>query len=351
MAQHFAKFMKLNAISCAALVAIHCIGSAFAAEGWSSDFEAAKKQAAEQKKDLLIDFTGSDWCGWCIKLNDEVFKKDEFKAGVKDKFVLVEIDFPQDEKKLSEATKKQNEALQEKYGIKGFPTILLTDAEGKPFAATGYEEGGAAKYVVMLDGLRAKKTKRDEAFAAAAKAEGVEQAKQYVAALKAMELEDETVSGFYGDIVEKIKKADPKDESGFAKQLEMKSKLAKFEEELNGYAEKDDTEGALKFVEKTLAEGGFEGEAKQQVALTKAMVLAHQKKFDDAIKAVDAAKAIAPESEIGKQTEMMKQRLEEMKKNPSGEEGHDHDHEAGDEKAPEPAKPAAEEKKPAAEKK
>jgi len=346
--------MKLNAISCAALVAIHCIGSAFAAgEGWTSDFEAAKKQAAEQKKDLLIDFTGSDWCGWCIKLNDEVFKKDEFKAGVKDKFVLVEIDFPQDEKKISEATKKQNDALQEKYGIQGFPTILLTDAEGKPFAATGYEEGGPVKYVEILDGLRAKKAKRDEAFAAAAKAEGVEQAKQYVAALKAMELEDATVNGFYGDIVEKIKKADPKDESGFVKQLEMKAKLAKFEEDLNGYAEKDDPEGALKFVEKTLAEGGFEGESKQQIALTKAMILAHQKKFDDAIKAVDAAKAIAPESELGKQTDMMKQQLEEMKKNPSGAD--EDEHEAGEEKAPEkapePAKPAAEEKKPAAEEK
>lgn len=346
--------MKLNAISCAALVAIHCIGSAFAAgEGWSSDFEAAKKQAAEQKKDLLIDFTGSDWCGWCIKLNDEVFKKDEFKAGVKDKFVLVEIDFPQDEKKLTEATKKQNEALQEKYGVKGFPSILLTDAEGKPFAATGYEEGGPVKYVAMLDGLRAKKAKRDEAFAAAAKAEGVEQAKQYVAALKAMELEDTTVNGFYGDIVEKIKKADPKDESGFVKQLEMKAKLAKFEEELNGYAEKDDAEGALKFAEKTLTDGGFEGESKQQIALTKAMVLAHLKKFDDAIKAVDAAKAIAPESELGKQTDMMKQQLEEMKKNPSGAD--EDEHEAGEEKAPgkapEPAKPAAEEKKPAAEEK
>lgn len=343
--------MKLHALPCAAIVALHCIGSAFAGgEGWTSDFEAAKKQAAEQKKDLLIDFTGSDWCGWCIKLNDEVFKKDVFKAGAKDKFVLVEIDFPQDDSKLTEATRKQNEALQEKYGIQGFPTILLTDAEGKPFAATGYQEGGPEKYVAHLDELRGKKAKRDEAFALAAKAEGVEKAKQYVAALKAMDLEDETVGNFYGDIVEQIKKADPKDETGFVKNLEAKAKYAKFEEDLNAFAEKDDHESALKFVEKTLSEGGFEGELKQQVALTKVMILAHVKKYDEAIKAVDAAKAIAPDSEIGRQADMMKERLEEMKKAPKGgdEEAHDHDHEQGEEAKdapkPEAAKPADEKK-------
>ena len=100
-------FMQSNPFSRIALVALCSLSAAFAGgEGWTSDFEAAKKQAAEQKKDLLIDFTGSDWCGWCIKLNDEVFQKDAFKAGVKDKFVPVEIDFPQDEKKISEATLK-----------------------------------------------------------------------------------------------------------------------------------------------------------------------------------------------------------------------------------------------------
>ena len=65
-----------------------------AGDEWMTDFEAAKKKAAAENKDLLVDFTGSDWCGWCIKLVDEVFKHDSFKKGVADKFVLVELDFP-----------------------------------------------------------------------------------------------------------------------------------------------------------------------------------------------------------------------------------------------------------------
>ena len=106
--------MKMNVMlkSCAAVVALGWSGFAFAGgEGWSSDFAASMKLAADSKEDLLVDFTGSDWCGWCIKLNKEVFSLEPFKAGVKDKFVLVEVDFPKDESKLSEETRKQNEEL------------------------------------------------------------------------------------------------------------------------------------------------------------------------------------------------------------------------------------------------
>jgi len=343
--------MKFNITTCAAIVAFHCIGSAFAGgEGWTSDFEAAKKKAAEEKKDLLLDFTGSDWCGWCIKLNDEVFSKDAFKTGVKDKFVLVEVDFPQDEAKLSDAVKKQNEGLQKQFGIEGFPTIMLCDATGKPFAKTGYEEGGPEKYVASLDTLRAKKAKRDEAFAAAGKAEGVEKAKKLVDALKEMDLEDATVTSFYGDVVKDIKAADPKDETGFTKQIEDKGKLAKFEEDLNAFAEKQDHEGALAFVDKTIKEGGFTGETKQEIMATKAMIYAHIKKYDEAIKAVDEAKAVAPDSELGKNIDGFKAKLQEMKANPNAQADEDEGEEpepekAGADKKAEPEKKGEPEKK------
>ena len=173
-------------------------------EGWTSDFKAAKAQAAKEGKDLLIDFTGSDWCGWCIKLNKEVFKHDAFKNGVKDKFVLVELDFPRDKSKLDEATQAQNKELGEKYGVRGYPTILLTDAEGRPYAKTGYRRGGPEAYVTHLDEFQASRIKRDESFAAAAKLEGVEKAKALVAALKELSISDTQVAEFYAGTVEQI---------------------------------------------------------------------------------------------------------------------------------------------------
>ncbi|MDA7888735.1 thioredoxin family protein, partial [Akkermansiaceae bacterium] len=152
-------------------------------EGWTHDFEAAKAQAKKEGKDLLIDFTGSDWCGWCIKLNEEVFQHDPFKKGVADKFVLVELDYPQDKSKLDEATIKQNEELQKVYEPQGFPTILLTDASGKPYAQTGYQKGGPEAYVKHLDELRGKKKEIADGFAAADALKGVEKAAALVKTL------------------------------------------------------------------------------------------------------------------------------------------------------------------------
>lgn len=298
----------------AGMLAILCTGFAFAGgEGWTSDYEAAKKEAAASDKSLLIDFTGSDWCGWCIKLQDEVFKHDAFKEGVKDKFVLVELDYPQDTSKLSEATIAQNKTLGEKYAVKGYPTILLTDAQGVPYAATGYQAGGPESYVKSLDELLAKKKTRDEGFASAAKAEGVEKAKFLVSTLDAMELDDVMIANFYSDKVEEIKKSDPEDVTGFNKKIEAKQKMAKFEEELNGYAAKKDHDGALAFIETTLKEGGMEPEDTQKVTMMKGFVYAQQKKLDEAISTLEESKTIAPESEAAGQIEMIVAQLKKAK--------------------------------------
>jgi thioredoxin-related protein len=298
---------------CAIMVALH--GTALAGgEGWTSDFAAAKKQAAESKKDLLIDFTGSDWCSWCIKLNDEVFKLEPFKAGVKDTFVLVEIDSPKDKTKLSEETQKQNTELGKKYAVQGYPTILLCDADGRPYAKAGYQPGGPEKYVAELNELRAIKVKRDEAFATAAKSKGLEKAKALIAALDAMKLQDELVANWYGEITEQILAADTKDEFGFAKKAAAKKRLTDFQKNLQELGSKNDMDGVLALIDKTLKEGGFEKEDTLQMMMIRASVFAQQQKFDEAIKAVDAAKAFAPDSPMIERINGFRKRLEDEKK-------------------------------------
>ena len=96
---------------------------------WMEDFEAAKALAAAKKRHMLLDFTGSDWCGWCIKLDREVFEKPEFKAFSAQKLILVKLDFPQ-RKAQDQKTKAQNASLQKKFRAEGFPTIVLLDPAG-----------------------------------------------------------------------------------------------------------------------------------------------------------------------------------------------------------------------------
>lgn len=124
---------------------------------WITDFEAAKAKAKAEDKPILVDFTGSDWCGWCIKLDKEVFTKASFTEYASENLVLLEIDFPSKKVKQSAELKAQNKAMAEKYGIKGFPTILLLDAEGKVIERTGYKRGGPEKYVEHLKSLLAAK--------------------------------------------------------------------------------------------------------------------------------------------------------------------------------------------------
>ena len=118
--------------------------------GWTDDFEAAKKQAAAENKLLLVDFSGSDWCGWCKKLDREVFAKPEFLEGAKKDFVLVMVDSPSDKKLLSEKAAEQNPKLVKKYDVHGFPTVLVMDADGTVLEKTGYRDGGPEKYLEHL---------------------------------------------------------------------------------------------------------------------------------------------------------------------------------------------------------
>ena len=122
---------------------------------WIEDFDKAKKQAKAENKYMLVDFTGSDWCGWCIKLNNEVFTQKEFLQYAQDNLVLVELDFPRGKPQSAEI-KKQNNELATKYGVRGFPTILILDPNGELVAKTGYQKGGPVAYIEHIKGLIAK---------------------------------------------------------------------------------------------------------------------------------------------------------------------------------------------------
>ncbi len=122
---------------------------------WLKNFEEAQEISKLELRPILVNFTGSDWCGWCIKLDNEVFSQSAFIDYANKNLILLELDFP-NKIPQSEEIKKYNRNLATKYGIRGFPTILLLNAEGEVIAKTGYQKGGAEKYIEHLTELLTK---------------------------------------------------------------------------------------------------------------------------------------------------------------------------------------------------
>lgn len=121
---------------------------------WNVKLESAIAIAKKENKPIMVDFTGSDWCVWCKRLNNEVFSQKEFIDYANKNLVLVKFDFPQNIKQ-SQETVYYNRQMAQKFGIQGFPTIILLDSNGKVINYTGYQQGGAESYVKHIKSLLA----------------------------------------------------------------------------------------------------------------------------------------------------------------------------------------------------
>jgi thioredoxin-related protein len=119
---------------------------------WLTNFETAQTRAQSEKKLLLIDFTGSDWCPPCIMLERQVFAQPEFKAYAAQHLVLLAVDFPR-RKELSDEQKAANDKLAEQYEIDGFPTVVVLDWNGKILGKLGYMRGGPKDFIAALEKL------------------------------------------------------------------------------------------------------------------------------------------------------------------------------------------------------
>ncbi|WP_025742080.1 thioredoxin family protein [Aquimarina pacifica] len=122
------------------------------AQDWKYDFEEAVLLAQKNEKNIVLLFTGSDWCPPCIKLEKNILSSDEFLSYAEQNFIWVKADFPRRKKnKLSEIQQKKNEALANRYNKKWrFPVILVLNQEGQVMGATGYRRDLTVKGYISL---------------------------------------------------------------------------------------------------------------------------------------------------------------------------------------------------------
>jgi thioredoxin-related protein len=126
--------------------------SFFQAQNWQSNFEQAKELATKESKNIVLVFSGSDWCAPCMKLEKNIWNSEEFKAEAQQNWIIYKADFPKKKaNQLSEELTQQNKLLAEKYNKGGsFPLVILLDTSGKVLGITGFKNSSPQEYINLI---------------------------------------------------------------------------------------------------------------------------------------------------------------------------------------------------------
>jgi protein disulfide-isomerase len=147
-----ANALQANALQANALHAN--AGQVDANQPWVESYDEALQRSKATGRPVMLVFSGSDWCGWCVKLKKNVFAKSEFKQWASQNVLMVEVDFPRT-KQLAARIQQQNSRLKTKYGqhVNSYPTILIVDSTGATVAKTGYDGLGAESFINTASSL------------------------------------------------------------------------------------------------------------------------------------------------------------------------------------------------------
>ena len=137
------------------LVLFLLMGFVSYSQNWKTNFEEAKLEAAKENKNILLVFSGSDWCAPCIKLDNVVWKSEAFKAEAEKNWVIYKADFPKKKaNQLPVELTESNKKLAEKYNRNGsFPLVILLDKTGKVIGMTGFKNILASEYIQLIHSL------------------------------------------------------------------------------------------------------------------------------------------------------------------------------------------------------
>ncbi len=262
---------------CAVLM-LAAMAPAWAAE-WMTDLEAAKNKAAAENKAVLIDFTGSDWCGWCIRLRKQVLDTPAFEAYAKDKFVLMEVDVPRNpkfDKKLLE----RNRELCNQYGIDGFPTIMVITPQGDVV-------GGFCGGVTRLEDATSPLNAALSTAELLKKADSLQGEEQLACLLQAYKSIPEDFQAQTSALRQRIMALDPQDSTGLGRLQRVQEQRAALAAALPAA---ETTEAALATVDKALATA--EPENKPGML---------QLKFQIMLSAAETVEAVKAAAAVGKE--------------------------------------------------
>lgn len=311
----------LFATLCATVsVGLSAIGAAWATDGWVEDFEQGISIAAAEGRTALVEFTGTDWCHFCILLKKNVFPTQEFADFVKEKnLVLIELDFPHAANKITPEQRAKNEQVGAHYNVQGYPTVLVMDGYKQPYGQVSGGSKNAKEYIARLQKVLDVKAAYEQKVEDAKKLSGQER----IAALQeALALVPANCRSYHTKLEADIIDADPEDTTGLRKKRDAANLLQKQLDEtkevirksMNGRSMQDE----LPTVQTAILDLLKRDDLLPFVRLTLNAFLSQtyisEGKYDEALKYMDAAIESAPDT---KEAEVMRKgriELEEMAK-------------------------------------
>ena len=264
------------------------------AETPKQQLAAAQKIASAEKKDLLMIFSGVEWHRASQDFAASTLKTEAFKKGIAKDFVQVLFEVPRERAKAH----KELLELQQTYRFRELPSMVLTDAGGRPYAYTGARDQDVTACLKSLSEFHKVRVERDRLFTAAVKAKGMKRAEFLVTALKSMP--QDMVRDFYSAELATIASADPKGKTGYVKEIEEAEVQRKRRERFAMFFQNKQYDQVIMAAR---AEGAkLKGEQAQMLKVYEIQALASQNKFDEALKEVEVMKEMAPESVLGKRS-------------------------------------------------
>jgi thioredoxin-related protein len=266
---------------------------------WFTDYQTAHAKAVAEKKHLLLVFTGADWIALCRLFDQDILNQPAFLDGIASQFVPVRLDYPKKTVQL-QSTVAQNRIFMRAYRVSSFPTLILTDTDGRPYGINGYQPVPPANYAKVIGAMRDIATERDALFAKAAAAPaGAEKAR--LLAQGVPNLPGNLPARYYRPQLEEIIANDPKDETGKVAKCRRMISDVEYADAMQKLEDKVDWAGMLKLTDDYIAANALRGAEKQHALFNKVGIFQKQANTTELVKSLMEIVAIDEKTPQGRQ--------------------------------------------------
>lgn len=277
---------------------------------WHTRYTPAIKQAQAENKSLILVFTGSKWIEICKIFESDILDQPEFVDQVSEKYVLLKLEFPKNNR-MPEEIGREYQLLKDAYRVHGFPTVLVTDPEGRPFGMNGYQPVSADIYAKTLLAMLKGKEIRDTAFAKAKEQKGLEKAKTLAAGIP--DLPGTLGARYYRKEIEEIIANDPRNKTGKTEAFQKQIADVDYATNMQKLAADVQYSKMLELTDAYIRDQNLKGDVLQKALLNKLGVQQKQKNTAGAVQTLLEVVTVNPESHFGKSAQKMLDNLRAQK--------------------------------------